>query len=44
MPTVMRGAPGFGIGETRNEGRKAKKAKANTRIAPIYKPVEIKLK
>jgi hypothetical protein len=24
IPTVIRGAPGFGIGETRNEGRKAK--------------------
>jgi hypothetical protein len=24
IPTVIKGAPGFGIGETRNEGRNAK--------------------
>ena len=44
MPTVISGAPGFGIGETRREGRKARKAKAKTVSAPIYNPAEIQLK
>ena len=44
MPTVISGAPGFGIGETRREGLKAIKAKAKTVSAPIYKPAEIQPK
>ena len=34
MPTVIRGAPGFGIGETRKDGRSAIYAKAKIVTAP----------
>jgi|LakMenEpi06Jul12_1017403.scaffolds.fasta_scaffold01565_4 hypothetical protein len=34
IPTVIRGAPGLGIGETRKEGRNAMYAKAKTVNAP----------
>ncbi|MEY5030177.1 MAG: hypothetical protein RLZZ334_124 [Actinomycetota bacterium] len=34
MPTVINGAPGFGIGETLSEGRSAKYAKTKIVTAP----------
>jgi hypothetical protein len=34
MPTVINGAPGFGIGETLSEGRSAMYAKAKIVTAP----------
>ena len=34
MPTVINGAPGLGIGETLNEGRRAMYAKAKIVTAP----------
>jgi hypothetical protein len=34
MPTVIRGAPGFGIGETLKDGRNAMYAKAKIVTAP----------
>jgi hypothetical protein len=34
IPTVISGAPGFGIGETLKEGRSAMYAKAKTVTAP----------
>ena len=34
MPTVIRGAPGFGIGETLKDGRSATYAKPKTITAP----------
>jgi hypothetical protein len=34
MPTVINGAPGFGIGETLSDGRRAMYAKAKIVTAP----------
>jgi len=44
MPTVINGAPGFGMGETRSEGRKAMYAKAKIVNAAIYRIAETQMK
>lgn len=44
MPTVINGAPGFGMGETRSEGRKAMYAKAKIVNAVKYRIAETQMK
>lgn len=44
MPTVINGAPGFGMGETRSEGRKAMYAKAKIVNATKYRIAESQTK
>ena len=44
MPTVISGAPGFGMGETRSEGRKAMYAKAKIVNATKYRIAESQTK
>ena len=44
MPTVINGAPGFGMGETRSEGRKAMYANAKIVNAVKYRIAETQMK
>ena len=44
MPTVINEAPGFGMGETRSEGRKAMYAKAKIVNAAKYRIAETQMK
>ena len=44
IPTVIKGAPGFGIGETLSEGRSAMYAKAKMVTALTYRAFEIQAK
>ena len=44
MPTVINGAPGSGMGETRSEGRKAMYAKAKIVNAVKYRIAETQMK
>ena len=44
MPTVINGAPGFGMGETRSEVRKAMYAKAKIVNAVKYRIAETQMK